>query len=499
MKMIYLKVKLPSIPATIVLPVILSIFLFVMAIFMFVLPSLEDTLMANRRNLLHNLTEVAISTLNFYQLQEEAGTLSRDQAQKKAISHIKQIKYGNESKDYFWINDMHPNMIMHPYRTDLDNTDISNYADPSGKKLFVEFVKIVNQYGSGYVDYQWQWKDDGSRIVPKISFVKGFKPWNWIIGTGIYVDDIQIEIHLITKKLTLVSLAILLILAILSFFIIWQVVDVEKEKQSARKQAKLQQEQLFQASKMVSIGTLVSGVAHEINNPVTSIMLNAALVKKVWDNILPIVDEYSEKNRDFQINGMDFSTLRERIPLLLDHIEDGARRIKLIVFDLKDFARTKPPEMDDKININHSVRKSIGLISNLINKSTKYFSVDYRMNLPDIKGNSQKIEQVIINLIVNSCQALQSNKDRVSIQTGFDISSSMVIITIKDNGVGIPFEKLEHIKDPFFTTKQERGNTGLGLAISDRIIQDHGGNMKFSSFPGEGTCVELFFPITQTQ
>ena len=80
---------------------------------------------------------------------------------------------------------MHPHIIVHPYRPDLEGKDISEFADPNGKRLFVEFVKVVKAKKAGYVDYEWQWKDDPGRIVPKISYVKGFEPWGWIVGTGI--------------------------------------------------------------------------------------------------------------------------------------------------------------------------------------------------------------------------------------------------------------------------------------------------------------------------
>ena len=109
------------------------------------------------------------------------------------------MRYGPESKDYFWINDMQPRLIMHPYRTDLEGKDIAGFTDPSGKHLFVEVVRTVKNSGAGYVDYQWQWKDDPDRIVPKISYVKGFDPWGWIIGTGIYVEDVHTEIAAITR------------------------------------------------------------------------------------------------------------------------------------------------------------------------------------------------------------------------------------------------------------------------------------------------------------
>ena len=93
---------------------------------------------------------------------------------------------------------------------DLEGQDISNYTDPNGKRLFVEFVRVVKAHGAGYVDYEWQWKDDPNRIVPKISYVKGFEPWGWIVGTGAYVSDIDAELSAM-RWTAIVSLVVSLV------------------------------------------------------------------------------------------------------------------------------------------------------------------------------------------------------------------------------------------------------------------------------------------------
>jgi len=125
---------------------------------------------------------------------------------------------------------MAPTMIMHPYRTDLVGMDISGFKDSKGKYLFNEFVKVVQEKGGGYVDYMWQWKDDPAKIVPKMSYVKGFTPWGWIIGTGLYIDDIHAEIAKIRNKLTIISLAILLVVSLLALYSIRQTMKADRER-----------------------------------------------------------------------------------------------------------------------------------------------------------------------------------------------------------------------------------------------------------------------------
>ena len=268
------------------------------------------------------------------------------------------------------------------------------------------------------------------------------------------------------------------------------------DRKQAEEQARLRQEQLFQASKMASLGTLVSGVAHEINNPISFVMLNGPILQKAWKGVKPILDEHCRANGDFQVANMPYTQLSERIPLLMSGITDGAKRVKAIVSDLKEFARQSPPELKDMVNVNKAVKTAAGLVSNLVRKSTNRFSAVYEQNVPLVMGNMQRIEQVIINLLVNACEALSHNHQAIVVSTAYDSESDCVIVEIQDEGEGVAPEVLHRIKDPFFTTKRDSGGTGLGLAISDRIITDHGGNMVFDSTIGYGTSVKVSLPLS---
>lgn len=176
-------------------------------------------------------------------------------------------------------------------------------------------------------------------------------------------------------------------------------------------------------------------------------------------------------------------------------ITDGAKRVKAIVSDLKEFARQSRPELRDMVNVNKAVKTAVGLVSNLMRKSTNRFSALYEPDVPLVKGNIQRIEQVIINLLVNACQALSDNQQAIAISTAYDGELDCVVVEIQDEGEGMSPEILQRIKDPFFTTKRESGGTGLGLAISEKIITDHGGTMVFDSVLGQGTSVKVSLPV----
>ncbi|MFZ0613873.1 MAG: cache domain-containing protein [Desulfobacterales bacterium] len=482
------------IPIRILLPVVLTVALFIATIFLLILPILKERMLNDKREMIRELTETAWSVLDGYWKKETSGQMSSAEARARAVEELRRLRYGPESKDYFWINDQHPYLIMHPYRPDLEGRDISGFSDSKGKKLFVEFVTTVKKDGAGYVDYQWQWKDDPQRIVPKISYVKGFEPWGWIVGTGIYVEDVRAEIAAITRKLTAICLAILVLIIGLSTYVIWQSARSQRRQRQADRENLLHREQLFQADKMATLGTLVSGIAHEINNPVTFIMLNAPILKETWQAVLPILDEYHRQNDDFKIGRMDYGRLRERIPLLLADINEGAVRVKTIVGELKDFARQTPSEMADQVEINAIAAKSVGLVGNLIKKTTRRFSTVYGSDIPRFKGNSQKIEQVIVNLLVNACQALPDPERAIRLTTSCETRAGRVVIEVRDEGCGMPAEVLEKIRNPFFTTKRESGGTGLGLAIADRIVGEHGGTMHFTSTENGGTTVRVCLP-----
>ena len=212
------------------LPTILSMLLFILTIFLILIPRYQQNIMDGKREMIKELTNAALSILSKYETDEREGILDREEAQKTAISRIQYLRYGNENKDYFWITDMHPTMIVHPFRNDLNGQDLTNFTDPHGKKLFVEFVEVVKKSQEGYVDYMWQWKDDSLHIVPKLSYVKIFKPWGWVIGTGVYIEDVKKEISALTASMVRISIGISIALAALLFYLLNQSITSERKR-----------------------------------------------------------------------------------------------------------------------------------------------------------------------------------------------------------------------------------------------------------------------------
>ncbi|WP_051147807.1 ATP-binding protein [Desulfotignum balticum] len=249
---------------------------------------------------------------------------------------------------------------------------------------------------------------------------------------------------------------------------------------------------LRQADKMASLGILVSGMAHEVNNPINFISLNSKLLKDVWQDILPALEEYEKTYGDLEIAGMSFDYARLSIPKLLAGISQGADRVSGIVHNLKDFSLQHSRNMKGQVDINKALEASLALMESVIKKSTNHFQVFMDPAVPLFRGDSRSIEQVMINLIQNACQALQTPDRGITVNTG--THNGQVIFSILDEGEGILPRMLKHVTDPFYTTKRGQGGTGLGLSISAGIVEEHQGVLKISSVPDQGTRVELRFP-----
>src|SRR3972149_921453 len=256
--------------------------------------------------------------------------------------------------------------------------------------------------------------------------------------------------------------------------------------------------QLKKADKMASLGILVSGIAHEINNPNNFILLNVHLFSKIWKDITPILDEYYKGNGDFVIAGMLYSKAKEKIDQSLEGILIGSERIKTITKSLTEYARADSGNLNEFVDTNKVVEMAILITNNLIKKSTNNFQVEYGKDIPFTKGNVQQLEQVVINLITNACQSLKDNNLGIKVITYYNSKRRRVRIKVVDEGVGIKEEDLKYIMDPFFTTKRDMGGTGLGLSVSYNIVKSHQGTLILKSELGNGTTARVSFPIIES-
>jgi len=283
--------------AKIAFPSLLAVALLIGTFFWVLLPDMHDILLQQKKSLTTMVVQVAKQTLEYYDQEVKTGRLDLATAQQAAINHFRNLRYGSEAKNYFWLNDMQPKMVMHPYRPDLEGLDISSFMDSGGTFLFQKMVETAKNRGSGFIPYFWQWKDTSHKISAKLSYIELFQPWDWIIGTGIYLDDVEEEIRLISRRLHIVSLAVTAIIFLLSLFIIRQRMAETFRRQAAENEVWNYQSQL---EKLVDEKTAELEKALQEVKTLSGFLPICTACKKIrndkgyWDQIEHFISTHSE-------------------------------------------------------------------------------------------------------------------------------------------------------------------------------------------------------------
>jgi two-component system, NtrC family, sensor kinase len=257
---------------------------------------------------------------------------------------------------------------------------------------------------------------------------------------------------------------------------------------------------LVQTEKMASLGQLVSGIAHEIKNPLNFIYGNTGFLADYTRKLQNLVEAFdklpsiSAEDREEiarQMESMHYSFIKEDLKILIDNFTDGARRINAIVSDLRTFSRMDADSISE-VDLHASIEMSLNLLRNQY-KNRIEIHKEYG-DIPKIQGYSGKLNQVFMNLLSNAFHAVKGNGE-VWIRTR--PNNDAVEIEITDNGAGIAKENLKRIFEPFFTTKPVGQGTGLGLSISYGIIEQHQGRISVASVPEKGTTFTVRLPVFQ--
>lgn len=244
------------------------------------------------------------------------------------------------------------------------------------------------------------------------------------------------------------------------------VTTLEDRVEERTSEIKEMQKELIHVEKMASVGRLAAGVAHEINNPLTGILTNASLLMEEFP-------EGDPKHEDLKV------------------IVNETIRCRNIVKDLLDFSRQTKPEKK-MMNINGIIDTTCELVKNQVSFKNVSIRRDLVENIPDIMLDKNKITQVFMNMLLNAADALPRGGD-ITVRTFTDKEDGSLIVQIADTGEGIDEENIDHLFDPFFSTKTH--GTGLGLAISYGFVQQHGGEITVKSKKGEGTTFSIRFPL----
>lgn len=354
-----------------------------------------------------------------------------------------------------------------------------------------------------------------SYICPNVSFIFGysleevqrFENIAMLLENGLFDRDVlkahgeiqNIECKIVDKEakehILLVNVKQVSIKGGTILYTCRDISELKKAEEELRKS----QTQLYQAQKMEALGTLVAGVAHEINNPINLIMFNIPLLQKIWHDFFPILMKHKGEEPDKKYGGLTYDFLGENLNQLLSDMNIASNRVAKIVDDLKNFSRQSNIEDKKPIQINTIVENAIRMAQTTIDKSGIDTKVDLGSNLPLMEGNLQSIEQIFLNLIINASQAIDHDQGKIEIASGFTKKDRRLFFSISDNGRGIDPSISDKIFDPFVTNKQAEGGTGLGLSITYNLVRAHNGEISFQSKKGKGTTFTVFFPTIKKE
>jgi polar amino acid transport system substrate-binding protein len=268
----------------------------------------------------------------------------------------------------------------------------------------------------------------------------------------------------------------------------------KREEEAAHRQ----QQNLMRMDKLSSLGVLAAGLAHEINVPNQVILSNASLLSRAAPDLGRALASALHDSRTSLLAGLEVSEFLERLPGVLSAITTSAALIDGIIHGLRDFSAESAATDTPPFDVNDAIRGAVHLVGAYLRRATDRFSMDLDPGLPRVRGGSQRMQQVFINLILNSCQSLDSRGRAISVSSRLDTSRPSVCVTVHDEGVGITPEDLPHVREQFFTTRAAVGGTGLGLYVSQQIVTAHGGTLELRSTPGAGTDAVITLPVEVT-
>jgi len=273
----------------------------------------------------------------------------------------------------------------------------------------------------------------------------------------------------------------------------WQ--DITEDKK-IRQEGELRLQQMIQSHKLKALGEVVTGVAHEINNPVSFIANNIPLLEEMWTAIEPILASDGASNPDWGDKGIGYVEVCTNMKEIIEEFKIASQRIKRVISGLKEFARTDETEQKKPVKIEEVIHGVLIIVGAQVRKTVSRMDLYIDSNLPTIQGHFQKIEQVIANLLINAHQSIPPDRKGRIIITARSIERlNAILIEIEDNGIGMEKEVLDHVFEPFFTTRRDLEGTGLGLSISYGLIKEHRGIIGALSRPDIGSRFSIYLPL----
>ena len=267
-----------------------------------------------------------------------------------------------------------------------------------------------------------------------------------------------------------------------------------------RRHREQQIHKLIEADKLVSVGTMAASLGHEIANPNSAIASNAAFLRKYYEHLVPRLDSTMENDAGERIGDLPYRVVRDRMRRAISGVVHSADRIAGIIAEFRGFYRRTRVEYTEMVDLNAVVDSALVVFGHQIRRYDIPLRTERAPSLPPVVGNSQQLEQLVVNLLSNAVEAIREARDagRDGRVEGIIISTramqDSVELVVADDGVGMEPETVERVGEVFFSTREDRGGTGIGLYVSNHIIKEHSGSLSFSSQRGAGTTATVRLP-----
>ena len=471
------------------LPLVITVLLTALAFYGFILPRINNVLIEEKHTQLKNLTHNVIELVNHYHERVTAGELTQEESQKRLLERIRAMRYGENGMEYFWVHDMNYHMLMHPYMTELEGTDMKDYEDPSGKRMIYEMVETVKEAGSGFVEYKWPLRDREEIIEEKLSYVELFEPWNWVVGTGIYYPEINESIGKILKRTNRVLTAIFLSILAISIYILIRNIRTEENRANIEEERILLIENLRETNKklertsqkLVSANKakdmFLANISHDLRTPLNGILGFSKLI------------EESE--------GADRQSLFDEYVV---YIKKSGKYLLNMINDILDLSKIEAGKVEPQM----SVFSLNNLLEDVV-QSLTYFAMEKQMELTlefhgissepiFIEADETLLSKVFYNLLSNAIKYTPEGKKAGII---LKESEERIFIQVWDRGIGIPKTDQKKVFEPFVQLNSIKSSgSGLGLTITKDIVKMHGGAITLTSVEGKGSKFSISFPTS---
>ena len=474
----------------VILPAGLTILLFLGALFGVLMPAVKANFLQQKRELIKDLTENVYALVEHYDQRYHMGELTLEQAQQRVLKRIFAMRYGPEKKDYFWVHDLRPVMIMHPYRRELEGEDLSGLKDSRGIFLFLEMNKKVTSSPehAGYVDYMWQWKDDPLTDVPKLSYVCLYEPWGWVIGSGLYLDDVQAELQVMTHRMEKSVIVIFLIITGICGYLIWRGICAEVKRRDDEQQREALMKSL--AVKNEELESVVYIASHDLRSPLINLQGFSSELEQGCKWLVEALAEPDSPEKDARISCI----LKEQIPECLGFIKTNAEKMKGLVNGLLQLSRLGVAEPHiETLDMNELLKKVEEACHYQLTSLSTQLEIE---SLPSCRSDAKLVDQVFTNLIDNAMKYRHPDRRLHIHVTGRRVGRA-VEYEVNDNGIGIDPAHLTKVFEMFHQIRagSKSEGVGLGLTIVKRIVDMLGGDIRVDSKPDKGTTFTVVLPV----